>query len=253
MGRKVRLEQREVTVGGLPATYRVAGAGEPVVLVHGLSGSTLWWNRTVPALVDRYRVYFVDLPGFGEMRRHGRGFDLARAAEGLREWMGAVGLEKTHLVGHSMGGCICIRLAARRPQAVDRLVLVDAPGVPMRRSVLAKLVSLVLEGLQVAPSFLTVILYDALRAGPLTLWRATRELLAQDVREDLRSIRAPTLIVWGEKDRLVPLSQARVLRELIPCSRLLVIEGTGHIPMVDRPREFNRALLAFLAGQPVGE
>ena len=87
----------------------------------------------------------------------------------------------------------------------------------------------------------------------MTLWRAARDLLAEDVRADLQSIEAPTLLIWGENDTLVPPAVGTVLHEEIPDSRLLVLNGAAHVPMFDRPVEFNAALLAFLARDPVGD
>jgi len=241
-------------VGEHPVRYEVAGeAGEPVVMVHGLSGSTRWWARNLPALARHYRLYLVDLPGFGAMRRLGRQFVLAEAALWLSEWMRAVGLERAHLVGHSMGGYVAIRLAAGRPELVGRLVLVASAGTPTGRSMLGHLVPLLLAARYATPTFLPVLARDTLRMGPTTLWRAARDLLAEDVRKDLRRIEAPTLLLWGENDPLVPPAVGGLLRQEIPDSRLLVLEAAGHVPMFDRSRKFDAALLAFLAGEPIGE
>ena len=252
-GGKVEASEREIRVGGYPVRYQIAGEGEPVVLVHGLSGSTRWWSRNVPALAQRYHVYLVDLPGFGAMRRLRRRFVLAEAASWLSAWMEAVGLESAHLVGHSMGGYVCVRLAARRPEAVRRLVLVAPAGVSTGRSMFGYLSPLLSAARYATPYFLPILLYDALRMGPVTLWRAARDLLAEDVRGDLQRIQAPTLLIWGENDTLVPPAVGTVLREEIPDSRLLVLNRAAHVPMFDRPDEFNAALFAFLAGDPVGE
>ena len=233
--------------------YEVAGEGEPVVLVHGLSGSTRWWDRTVPALAARYRVYLVDLPGFGSMSRAERGFVLSEAADWLASWMEAVGLERTHVVGHSMGGYISVVLAARRPEKLRRLVLVAPAGVPTGRSMHGYLLPLFRAGLYMTPGFLPVLARDALRTGPLTLLGAAREILAEDVRRHLREIEATTLLIWGRKDTIVPPSAGDVMREEIPGSRLLVLEGAGHVPMFERAGETNAALLAFLAGEEVEE
>lgn len=249
----IRPSRREARVGGRLVGYKVAGEGEPLVLVHGLSGFTRWWDRNMPALTKRYRVYLVDLPGFGAMRRLRRQFVLTEAASWLSAWMEAVGLERVHLVGHSMGGYISIKLAAERPETVDHLVLVAPAGVPAERSMLGHLVPLALAARYATLRFLPLLAYDALRMGPITLWRAARDLLAEDVREDLRKIEAPSLLVWGEDDPLIPPSVGNLLREEIAHSRLLVLEGAGHVPMFDRPEEFDDALLAFLAGSPVGE
>jgi pimeloyl-ACP methyl ester carboxylesterase len=240
-------------VQGYPVRYEVAGEGEPIVLVHGLSGSIRWWSRNVPALAERHRVYLVDLPGFGAMRAARRRLVLREAESWLFAWMQAVGLERVDLIGHSMGGYICIRLAARRPEAVRRLVLVAPAGVPAGRSMLGHLIPLLRAVRYATSGFLPILAYDALQAGPMTLWRAARDLLAQDVREYLRSIEAPTLLLWGEHDVLIPPPVGDFLREEIPDSRLLVLGGAGHVPMFDRPQEFNETLLSFLAGESVGE
>ncbi len=223
------------------------------MFVHGLSGSTLWWARNVPVLAERYRIYLVDLPGFGTMRRSRRPFVLAQAASWLSGWMEAAGLERAHLVGHSMGGYVSVRLAASRPEAVSRLVLVAPAGVPAGRSMLGHLVPLLLAARYATPAFMPVLVRDAMRMGPTTLWRAARDLLAEDVREDLRKIQAPTLLVWGENDPLIPPAVGDLLRQEIPGSRLLLLRGAAHVPMFDRPAEFDAALLSFLAGKPVGE
>ena len=240
-------------MGGHPVCYEVAGEGEPIVLVHGLSGSTRWWARNITALAAEYQVYLVDLPGFGTMRRLRRHFVLAEAASWLAAWMEAVGLGEAHLVGHSMGGYVCLRLGMQRPEAVRRLVLVAPAGVPAGRSLFGHLVPLLLSARHAAPSFLPVLAYDTLRTGPVTLWRAARDLLAEDVREDLRSIDAPTLLIWGEKDPLIPPSVGDLLRREIAGSHLLVLRNDRHVPMFDRPQEFNAALLSFFSGDLPGD
>src|SRR5918998_3616152 len=151
----------EVRVWGWPVRYEAAGEGEPVVLVHGLSGSTRWWSRNVSEIAGRHRTYLVDLPGFGTMGSLRRRFVLAEAASWLLEWMEAVGLERAHLVGHSMGGYICLRLAASRPAAVHRLALVAPAGVPTGRSMLGHLAPLLGAARHATPSFLPVLLRDA--------------------------------------------------------------------------------------------
>ena len=245
--------EKYVEVDRRRVRYKVAGSGKPVVLVHGLAGSMRWWTTTIPALAAQYQVYLVDLPGFGSMRDFPSGFVLEEAASWLLAWMKEVGLQRVHLVGHSMGALICAHAAAQEPQAVDCLVLVDAAGVPTNRAVLEHIWPLMQECLFSSPSFLPILLYDSLRAGPLTLWRAAMAVLTHDVRDDLRLIKAPTLIIWGEKDALVPPSVGYVLRQEIAHSRLIIIKGSRHVPMMDKPRALNRALLSFFAGHSVGE
>jgi pimeloyl-ACP methyl ester carboxylesterase len=254
MGRRsLKVTRERVQAAGKRISYEAAGSGDPIVLVHGLSGSTQWWSRNVRALAKRYRVFLVDLPGFGTMRQPLRSYPLSKAATWLKAWMEAVGLERAHLVGHSMGAYISIRLAAASPQLVDRLILVTPGGFRMRRSQLGYVLPLLKAIRHTTPAFLPVLARDAVRAGPLALWRAGRELLAEDIEEDLAAVTAPVLLLFGEKDTLVPPSIGPIMRNMISNSQLLVMRGAGHVPMFDRPREFNAAVLAFLAGKQVGE
>lgn len=231
----------------------MAGEGDPAVLVHGLAGSMRWWAPTIPALSRERRLYLVDLPGFGTMRRSAFRFVLREAASWLKGWLDAAGLAAADFVGHSMGSAICVRLAARHPESVRRLVLIAPAGLAPGRSRIGHLLPLARAVRRARPAFLPVLVRDALKAGPRTLWRAAGELVGQDVREELEAVKAPTLLVFGERDPLVPLSAAAIYRGAIAGSRLLVLDRAGHVPMFDRPHELNGALTAFLAGEPVGE
>ena len=244
--------KRSVLVGGDSVGYRVGGEGEPLVLVHGLSGSSRWWARNVPALVERHRVYLVDLPGFGSLGRLHRRFALHDAAGWLHRWMQAVGLERANLVGHSMGGYIAVNLAADRPDAVDRLVLVAPAGVPSGRSLLGHLIPTVTAASVGSPRAVPYVLLDAARASPRATWRAARALLAANLLEHARRVTAPTLLIWGANDVLVPPSLAPALRAAIPHARLVILPRGGHTVMFDRPDAFNDALRAFLDGARVG-
>jgi pimeloyl-ACP methyl ester carboxylesterase len=240
-----QLRRQQVSVGPATISYQVAGAGRPVVLVHGLSGSGRWWQRTIGALTPHRRVYVVDLIGFGSSRNR-LPFILAEAAGYLLGWMNQLELERASLVGHSMGGLIVAELAADAPARVDRLVLVDPAALPFDVHYLRHAISLIRELRHLSPSFLPVLLADALRAGPVTLWRAASGLMLADMRPKLERISAPTLAIWGEHDALVPLTLASQLADYLRYEQLVVIKGAGHVPMWDRPQAFNRALTEFL-------
>lgn len=263
---------RGVRWGGVPGLLRAArvrcysvhwvdlGAGEgpPVILLHGLSGSSRWWKRNAPALSARHRVVAPDVIGFGRTRCPGRMPSIAELADVLAGWMEEAGIGRAHVVGHSMGGQLAVHLAARHPERVERLVLVDSAGIPRPRPLAPRALAQFALGLAPPrrwgdPVFLPVIAGDALVAGPRVILQAVGRILRDDVRPLLSRVEAPTLIVWGEHDRVIPLEHGEELRTEIPGARLLVLRDAAHNPMVDRPEAFNTAVLDFLAGDEVGE
>ncbi|HLG63484.1 MAG TPA: alpha/beta fold hydrolase [Ktedonosporobacter sp.] len=248
-----KLSTHHVLVDDVPAYYQVVGEGEPVVLVHGLSGSMRWWVRNVPALAQHYQVYVLDLPGFGLMRRLRGRFTIEKALTWLIDWMEAVGLRRAHFIGHSMGGYICMLLAARRPELVESMVLVSPAAIPQARSVYGYFIPLINSLVNLKPSFLPILLHDALRAGPVTLLQALQDIVLAQAHEIMSKIAVRTLIVWGDRDFLVPPKFGHVIRQELPNARLLKLTRAGHIGMYDQYREFNAAVLAFLGGECVGE
>jgi hypothetical protein len=136
--------------------------------------------------------------------------------------------------------------------AVARLALVAPAGVPTERSVVGQLYPLAMAVTRSTPSFLPIVAFDALRAGPVTTMRAGIALLAQDVRAAAKQITAPTLLVWGRRDPLVPPAHGAELRRHIPNARLLYLDRAGHIPMQDWPHRFNAAITTFLQGAAIG-
>jgi pimeloyl-ACP methyl ester carboxylesterase len=183
------------------------------------------------------------------MRRLRTSFALATAAEWVRSVLDELDIEKTAVMGHSMGALIALGLAVGSPERVKRLVLVSPAIGLTNKTVTSSVVPLVAAGRYLQPAFVPTLFYDAVRAGPLTLWRAARELLAFDAGEQLRSLTTPTLIVHGERDALVPLATAKALRDRIPHAEMYVIRGAGHVPMFERAHEFNDVVLRFLAAE----
>ena len=237
--------QRLAKVGPLTVHYEVAGEGPAVVLIHGLSGSGRWWAYNVPALAQQYQVYNVDLIGFGRSR--GQRLVLREAGNWLAEWLQVAEIKRAHLVGHSMGGYIATEVAATAPEAVRRLVLVDALVLPMGPGLVRHALDLAQAIRFVSPNFLPVLVGDALRAGPRTMWQATQEVLSADLSDQLGAVQVETLVIWGEKDSLLDPEVGRKLAEQLPRASFVCVEGAGHNPMWDRPQHFNKLLLDFLA------
>ncbi len=237
-------EAREIFVGGVHIHYETGGSGEPLVLLHGLSGSSRWWDKNTRALAEHFTVYVVDLIGFGRSR--GQRFVLDQTPDLLKRWLGVLGLTHVNVIGHSMGGLISAVMASRYPGLIDRLVLVDAAAVPLGRSIITSAIHLPLALRYAAFDFLPVLISDALRAGPRTLLNATLAIHQADITADLSKIESRVLIVWGEHDELVPLARGEALHQALPKAEFVVIRGAGHNPMWDRADAFNRAVIDFL-------
>lgn len=242
-----------VLIEDTPVRYWIMGEGQPIVLIHGLSGSMLWWKRNATALAKHYRVYLVDLPGFGSMARSSKCLTLVKIASWLYKWMETIGIRQAHLVGHSMGGYISLWLAAHHPHLVSRLILISPAVLPQVNSVFEYIVPLLTSVRFLTPHFFPILVYDALRAGPFLLFRTACDLVAVDGREEIRKINVPTLLVWGEDDSLVPLKIGTLLRQEMRNVNFLLLKRAGHVSMFDQPETFNAAALAFLQGRVVDD
>ena len=228
----------QVELDGRRVRYRAIGAGPAVVLVHGLSGSWRWWSAVSDRLAEHRRVYLVDLP------RLWRQQSARELAAWLGRWVGAVGLDSVDVVGHSLGGLVAAELAANQPDRVRRLALVAPAGIPCGRGLPNRAVRL-METLYDVRRQLPTIVGDSVRSGPLGLVHGAVYVSVRDLRAELASVRAPSLLVWGERDRLVPLPVAGEWQRALPDARLVLLP-CGHVPMWEVPDELAVCLLAFL-------
>jgi pimeloyl-ACP methyl ester carboxylesterase len=246
--------RRDTYIGEVRIHSVHAGSGDPVVLLHGLSGSHNWWRYTVPALARDYSVHVPELVGFGRSRSR-RHPGIGEMASLMMEWLDELGVERPHVVGHSMGGQIAVHMAAAQEPGVARarsrvrtLTLVCASGLPRAVSVrgAARFVGGTLPPRRWGVAeFLPTMAIDALRAGPRRILRASRDLLMDDVTPLLSHITCPSLVIWGALDPLVPLSHGEQYARALD-ARLVVIADAAHNVMADRPEEFNPVLLDFL-------
>jgi pimeloyl-ACP methyl ester carboxylesterase len=220
-------------------------SGPPLVLLHGLAGSGAWWERNLPALSAAFRVTAIDLPGFGSSHPDAR-LILDEVPAQVAELLGELGIERAHVMGHSMGGLVAGGLAADHPERVDHLVLVDAGFLSLdptwRHRVTGPLKTLPWTSLTILPTLLR----DVARSGPVRMARATAEVLRQDWGHKLPTIAAPTLVVWGEHDHICNPRIGRQIAAAVPGARLVTIRGAGHNPMWEKQADFDREVLAFL-------
>jgi pimeloyl-ACP methyl ester carboxylesterase len=239
---------RTATVDGESVRWRVAGSGPPLVLLHGLSGSWRWWEPVLTRLAAGHEVHLVDLPRAARIARAHGGETVAW----LASWLEAAGATRASIVGHSLGGLAAAQLAARHPERVDRLVLVAPIGMPTGRRLTGHALPLAMALMRTRPAFVPALARDALRTGPSSLLRGALEATRADLRADLEHVRAPTLLVWGARDALVPPTVGDTWQEGLPDARLVVLERAGHVPMWEAPDAFADTVLDFLE-EPLDE
>jgi pimeloyl-ACP methyl ester carboxylesterase len=240
---------QSVHIAGRRIHFLMRGAGEPVVMIHGLGGSWTWWRNNIDVLAQHHQVYALEL-GRRERWLDSRGrVRPAEAADVLAGWLDRMDLARVHLIGHSMGGQMSIRLAATYPERVNRLVLVDATGLPFG----AGLLSLTRRAIMPAPErtreFRRMVLVSNWRTNPFVVFQTARDMVRDDVSPLLPRIQAPTLIIWGGRDPMVPVANAYALQAGIPDARLLVIPHAGHNPMYYHAGTFNRVVLDFFGAE----
>ncbi len=234
------------SISGQHLHYRSAGQGTPLVLVHGYGVSGYLWQRVLPYLAQHYHVFLVDLPGHGHSTYNGQ-WQLREMAPLLATWLRAMQFPPIVLMGQSMGGAIAIHLAASAPELVQRLILVSAAGIPLE----ATLPLLVRRSFH---SFFQLgngnypleLVRDVLRPRPRLFWQAAQEMVRSDFRAELASITQPTLIIWGERDVLLPLSLGYALQAALPHAQFATFPNCGHRPMLAAPKAFSELVLRFL-------
>jgi pimeloyl-ACP methyl ester carboxylesterase len=254
-----------------------AGAGPPVVLLHGLGATKASFLPTVAALAPHHRAIAIDLPGFGDSAKplgapyHAPYF--ARSVVGLLD---ALGLERADVVGNSMGGRVAIELGLRHPDRVGRLALLapslawlrDRPWAPLLRLVPPQLGAIqpapraVVEAIVrraipgAADGWTAAGVDEFLRsyltpAGRAAFYAAARNIYLEEPHGEkgfwtrLPRLEPPALFVWGRQDQVVPLRFARHVREALPAARHLEL-NCGHVPQLERPQATHAAILRFL-------
>ncbi len=272
-------ENRYVNVGGLNIRYWALGdKGPAVVLIHGLGGSADIWMHNVGSFARQHRVYAPDLPGFGESDQPGPSFSPLDYVRFLDDFLNLLHIDKPTLVGQSLGGAIALQYTLRFRENVQKLVLVDSAGLGKEVIWTLRLMSLPLVGELCSyptrkgvelffkfavnnPALITedfVELYYRFFSRPrfqsyllrtvrlLVTARGARQQLLTPIIDNLEHITQPVLIIWGKKDRVLPINHAYFAKQKLPHATLEVIERCGHLSFFERPDVFNRIVLAFL-------
>ncbi|MFQ6015329.1 MAG: alpha/beta fold hydrolase [Anaerolineae bacterium] len=275
-------EDRYVKAGEFNVRYwRTGERGPTVILIHGIGASVEWWKYNIASLAKSgLRVFALDVVGFGRSDKPLNGYSLSLIPRFMADFVEALGLERTSLVGNSMGGLIALQCAVDPAFRAEKLVLVNSAGFGRESPLLFRLSSLPILGelltLPVRPNirrFQRLLFFDRrfeteewvdlildlaqqpgaqraflkiLRAG--VNLRGVRLEILQPLWEKIAELKAPTLIIWGKQDRLLPVSHAYVAHRMIAGSRLHIFERCGHMPQIEKASEFNQLVAEFLKG-----
>ena len=221
-----------------------------VVLVHGLVVSSRYMVPTLLRLAAEHKVYAPDLPGFGRSEKPPRALDVPGLARALDGWMEAAGLGSAVFVGNSMGCQVIAELAVRNPARVERAVLQGPTMEPGARNLLRQTARLALDCLREPPALILIEGLDLLAAGPLRSLRTFRHAADDRIEEKLPKLRAPTLVVHGTRDPIVPERWAREVADLLPDGRLVVVPGAAHAVNYNDASELARCVRAFARDLP---
>ncbi len=272
--RKSKLTLKTVDVNGVTWPYLEGGPkdGETVVLVHGFGADKDHWSLYAKHLTDRYHVIAPDLPGFGENDLSpDRDYSIKAQTDRLIGFLDALGIDKAHLGGNSMGGYIVLHAALEHPDRLKSLTLLNNAGVVgsneselqqaaqrgenplvMRKfSDVDRLMAFVMHKPRAIPGqFKKVMFADSRRREALLdrIFEAiVEDSLNNPATDRLSNVKAPTLIVWGRHDRLIDVSCVDVLKKGIRGSEAVIFEHVGHLPMMEDPAALAKAHLPFLA------
>jgi pimeloyl-ACP methyl ester carboxylesterase len=275
------VELQHIRIHGHDIGFVTGGSGPVVVLLHGIASSSTTWGQVMPGLAERTTVVAPDLLGHGSSTKSAGDYSLGALANGIRDLMAALGHQRATLIGHSLGGGVALQFAYQFPDRCERLVLVGSGGLGREIGFVFRALSF--PGLEhlLAPAFAPAVrsrstaLMKWMRGVGIPfpssfdeIWQGYASLSDGDTRRAffhaLHSVvdpggqrvsalnrlhlasQMPTLIIWGERDSILPLRHGHAAHEAMPGSILHVFEGVGHWPQHDRPEEFVRLVLEFI-------
>lgn len=271
--RKGKLTRKSVMVDGAEWPYLEGGPadGDVIVFVHGFGADKDNWAFAAPHFTGKYRMIAPDLPGFGETDPSADlGYSITEQTARLMRFLDALGIEKCHIAGNSMGGFIALQTALDHGHRLTTLTLLNNAGVTgANESELQKLaaegqnplvvrepgdidrlLAFVAHKPRAIPGQFKKVMFDQAKRREALLdqifWAIAQDSLENPVNDRLHEVKCPTLIIWGQHDRLIDVSAVDVLKERIKGSEAVVFDHVAHVPMIEDPQAFATAHLGFL-------
>jgi len=254
--------EKVAVVYGQNIRYVEAGQGPAVILLHGLGATKEVWSANFGSLSAKYHVYAIDQLGFGHSDKPLIEYVIGTWVDFLQSFMQAQNIPRATVVGNSLGGWIALEFTIRHPEMVDKLVLVDAAGltwgqssrrIDLNPATVAGwrmlLESLFFDKAMVTDRLVLQVFAEHMRNNDGYTIDRTMAGFGQASFEDdkLKTVKAPTLVVWGRQDELIGVDRAEKFRDGIAGAKLAVFDQCGHIPQVEKAAEFNQTVIDFLA------
>ena len=250
-------------VSGLDINYIVEGEGEPIMVLHGWGANINTVLSIVNILKDRFKVYALDLPGFGESEEPKEAMGSFEYAKIVKGFMEDEGIAKASFIGHSFGGKLSIIMGSKYPNMVNKIVLIDSAGLIPKRGLNYYIRVYSFKTLRfIYKNFLFWIkdekrmerFYQKFgsvdyRDSSGVMRKVLVIVVNENLKDLLKTIKAPTLIIWGDQDMDTPLYMAHIMEKEIEDSGLVVLEGTGHYSYLDDFYKFRAVINAFFNGR----
>lgn len=228
-------------IGEILLNYEVVGRGEKNLLIlPGWLASLKQWLPVAEALKDKYRVILLDFPGFGESSKPKEDWGVYEYAEFTEKFLKELGVIKTIVLGHSFGGRVAILLASKT-NLVENLILVDSAGMEIKTLsviVKTKLAKIFKPARRFLPKTVKDFFHPEDYKQSAAMAGIFKKVISQPLRDELKDIKVPTLIIWGERDSVLSLAEAKMIKSGIRDSTLRVVWGVGHWPHLEKPKEF---------------
>jgi len=265
------LDSRQVQVGEFNVHYYEGGpqGAETILMIHGFGADKDNWLRFSRPLTARYHVVALDLPGFGDSSKPEASYDVGTQVERLNAFAKAIGLHKLHLIGNSMGGHIAALYAARHPEEVLSVALLNNAGVnaPQASELFKRLDRgdanpLLVRNADDFSNMLDLLFVEKPPLpGSLKQYLAERAMASHDFNQkifnqlreryipletELAKIQVPTLLLWGDQDQILDVSSIKVMQPLLKQPSVVIMQACGHLPMIERPEETAEHYQTFL-------
>jgi pimeloyl-ACP methyl ester carboxylesterase len=271
------------TVHGYRRAFRIAGSGPAILLIHGIGDNSTTWSSVQSTLAQRFTVIAPDLLGHGKSDKPRADYSVAAYANGMRDLLSVLDIERVTVVGHSLGGGVAMQFAYQFPQLVDRLILVGAGGVTKDVNFALRIASLPMGSEALALLRLPMVLPAVQSVGRVAGLAIGRTGMGRDLPEMLRILRdlpeptassafartlravvdwrgqvvtmldrcyltesVPVQLIWGSHDSVIPVSHAHLAHSAMPGSQLEIFDGSGHFPFHDDPDRFVEVVERFI-------